>query len=914
MLLRFYNLSKSFICEKEVASPKIVSDVETGDSILSFTLQEPSSVIMPEWYVETQTQEYVVKEKNSDGQKIDYVCNLNLEDLEAKEQPSTITITESTIRAAATSVLNGTGWTVGACDISKVRNATLLDSQNSLNAIKKLCTAYICEPVYDTKNKTVSFYNAVGEDRGVYFMSSLNLKSLSVKQDSYDYYTVIIPIGKDNLTIESVNDGVGYLENYQYSTKRKVLIWTDTNYTDAQALKDDAELKLESISKPVAAYTGNIIDLAAVSDDYSILDYSLGDYVWLVDDATGTRERQRILKLTEYPDSPQNNTAEFCNLALSFDDLQSKYKAAAELVTATITNDGKFSLSDIMHIKDTPIDSSGNTIGGILRLATEAGTTADGKNKVYYSDTEPDVTNKKVGDTWFDTAHGNKVYGWNGTEWDDKQFGGDAIQNLAITNAKISNLDGGKITAGTITSLGAVTAGTFSLGNGAFAVDGNGKLTATGATISGAITANTGYIGGSSGGWTIASGVMKRTVADADGTKHCTGFQAYGTGSWAIAVNASNPDSWATAPFRVSHAGKMYASGAEVSGKITATDGTIGGCSISSGKLQVPAANVTGTLTASQINTTNLKVAAANVTGTLTASQINTTNLKVAAANVTGTIKATDIDATTGSIGGFTVNANGMKTDNFILYHKNGYDDYIEVKGTTSGVLNVAKLYPQALYLRTKNTTGDQVATISLNDWKFNASYPIESSDSGANARYFRVKNSKGQISLHVNDSGRIGLYSPTYTTWLVYKDTTGSITHNTSDKRSKVDKGFLDANEAETILTEIPVINFVYKEDVGHNNLEQSGIYAQDLRDILINHGFKNRKYIIANNANNEDDDEVYYDLNVPEDSVRYGVNYTALIPVLIKGWQIQQKKIDEQQKRLDALEARLAELEAKL
>ncbi|MCL4540554.1 MAG: hypothetical protein M1378_13310, partial [Bacteroidetes bacterium] len=47
------------------------------------------------------------------------------------------------------------------------------------------------------------------------------------------------------------------------------------------------------------------------------------------------------------------------------------------------------------------------------------------------------------------------------------------------------------LAAGTITSLGAVTAGTFNLGSGKFSVDVNGYLMATGVNISGTITDST---------------------------------------------------------------------------------------------------------------------------------------------------------------------------------------------------------------------------------------------------------------------------------------------------------------------------------------------------------------------------------------------------------------------------------------
>lgn len=56
-------------------------------------------------------------------------------------------------------------------------------------------------------------------------------------------------------------------------------------------------------------------------------------------------------------------------------------------------------------------------------------------------------------------------------------------------------------------------------------------------------------------------------------------------GVFALAVGITNMDDWSTAPFRVTQGGTLYAEGAEIKGKITATSGKIGGIYISNGRL-----------------------------------------------------------------------------------------------------------------------------------------------------------------------------------------------------------------------------------------------------------------------------------------------------------------------------------------
>lgn len=64
--------------------------------------------------------------------------------------------------------------------------------------------------------------------------------------------------------------------------------------------------------------------------------------------------------------------------------------------------------------------------------------------------------------------------------------------------------------------------------------------------------------------------------------------------------------------------GILEAYGAKITGDITATAGTIGGCLIKDGVLKITDANIDGKLTASHIDASDLKVSAANITGQLT--------------------------------------------------------------------------------------------------------------------------------------------------------------------------------------------------------------------------------------------------------------------------------------------------------
>lgn len=411
---------------------RIESEITTGDKTLSFLYLAKHHTLSNEMYVRTRQDEYIIKEisENSDGFP-EIVAALNLEDLEGKAW-GTFSVKDVTIEEAARLALAGTGWTVGSCNVTKRRNAGMVHV-NSLGVIQNLCMAYMCEPVFDTIKKTVSFYEERGEDKGVYFIRGLNLKKLQKKSTSYDFYTRIVPIGAENLTIESVNDGKNYLENHQYSEKIRTYIWKDDSYTDPQALKEDAEKKLNDLSKPEVSYSAEVRDLARQRTEYSILSYSLGDRVTLIDSSTGIREKQRIMKLVEYEADPNKNTCEIANTFLTFEELQEKIRAAADIVNYAMTSDGKIYVSDILNFE--------SGITGSVTVRGLQGSMNDIQDAV--ASMNGDLAQVKVAIGELDT---------NFLRADEADLKYATIENLNVTNETVHSIQGDYASFKTITT------------------------------------------------------------------------------------------------------------------------------------------------------------------------------------------------------------------------------------------------------------------------------------------------------------------------------------------------------------------------------------------------------------------------------------------------------------------------------
>lgn len=266
--------------------------------------------------------------------------------------------------------------------------------------------------------------------------------------NSTDFYTRILPLGKDGLTIESVA-GSKIIENYTYSNKKKTYIWKDERYTNAQSLYDDAVEKLNELAQPYIAYSCNLIDLGQSCE--------IGDVITLIDKYTHTRIKQRIVKLKCYPENPDNNTCEISNLKLTFSEYVQKYNNAADTVD-NITNDNGTVDGDAID----NIDAS-----KVLNLETVIANNAkfiEVSAEIVNISKELQATSAKVGDlevtklsaTDADLRYANiklsniEAGSIKTAMIDTGAVGTAQIADGSITDAKIVDLTANKITSGTI--------------------------------------------------------------------------------------------------------------------------------------------------------------------------------------------------------------------------------------------------------------------------------------------------------------------------------------------------------------------------------------------------------------------------------------------------------------------------------
>ena len=337
---------------------EITTTLDSGDKELSFSYPAAGALadlLKEEYYIHTKTDEYVIKAVEKGEQFNKYTAVLNVEELEGTTFPYGFESREQTIKACLEFAFEGTGWHVGTCTVTKKRTIDEQESVTAWDVLQKCLSTYRCECIIRSLTKTIDIYDRIGSDKGCYFMEGLNLRKISLKSDTYDFYTRIYPIGKDGITPEWLT-GKDYIDNFQYSSKIKAYVWKDERYTNTTSLIEDATAKLEEMSRPYKAYTAEVVDLAKASEEYKdILLYGIGDTVTLVSKKTRTREKQRIVKITEYPESPKKNTVEISNARKTFAEVQKEETAAATDEAISIANnntkkvlkDGYYTKTDV---------------------------------------------------------------------------------------------------------------------------------------------------------------------------------------------------------------------------------------------------------------------------------------------------------------------------------------------------------------------------------------------------------------------------------------------------------------------------------------------------------------------------------------------------------------------------------------
>jgi hypothetical protein len=193
---------------------------------------------------------------------------------------------------------------------------------------------------------------------------------------------------------------------------------------------------------------------------------------------------------------------------------------------------------------------------------------------------ESSVVYKQTADGFFLSRDGGRSY-VNGFD-----SGGNAVLNmLAVIGIDASWVNAGTLTVGGPSGGGTVQITVIDENENVIGTWSNSGIYATNADITGVIKATSGKIGN----WDIINSSIRREKHDGADILLKAPTVEDSAGSSVLAIGAPYKDnsvSWGDAPFRVTKAGKLYATDAVIEGKVTATSGFIGSWEITTNSMR----------------------------------------------------------------------------------------------------------------------------------------------------------------------------------------------------------------------------------------------------------------------------------------------------------------------------------------
>lgn len=280
---------------------------------------EAQMVQLEGYIVPEGEQIFVIRELNTHGKDIEVYCMLAIETLYgycwsevAKQGVNLVEAFEYVLKYTGWKFVNRTSTPARTRDI-------YIQNQTVWEALKVLCEVYFIEMTVDTHTHTITAYDSVGQDNGVFFISDMNLVNFRKDTNTHKLITRLIPIGKDGLNIASVNGGKDYIDNNTYSDKLLYGLWMQSAYTNPTQLKEDATKWLAEYAKPYITYNIDIIDLYRLNGN-QLFKFNVGDGVTIFDKVTEEKVSQRVVKIEIYPQDPTRNTVELSNKGKTFSD------------------------------------------------------------------------------------------------------------------------------------------------------------------------------------------------------------------------------------------------------------------------------------------------------------------------------------------------------------------------------------------------------------------------------------------------------------------------------------------------------------------------------------------------------------------------------------------------------------------
>lgn len=196
--------------------------------------------------------------------------------------------------SALTYLLDGSGWTLGVCDVSGVHDLETekLSLLENIEQVQKIWGGIL---VWDTINKVVSLRSEENWQpyTGFQVRYKKNEKSIT-RTENNDIVTRLYLFGEDDLDIASVNYGRKYIDDFSYTSTVYEGKFIDQEIDNPWELLEKGRKELAKICRPRYTYHAEIVDLRTLPG-YAHETFNIGDLVDIVDEDLGTDGKLRIV-------------------------------------------------------------------------------------------------------------------------------------------------------------------------------------------------------------------------------------------------------------------------------------------------------------------------------------------------------------------------------------------------------------------------------------------------------------------------------------------------------------------------------------------------------------------------------------------------------------------------------------------
>lgn len=186
----------------------------------------------------------------------------------------------------------------------------------------------------------IDYLSTDGNTNNTVIALAKNMRSLVVEKDVTNIATRIIPIGKDNLTIASVNSNIDYLQNTdavnQFGVVEQKVDFSDI--TDATALKTAGQTELDQASKAQIKVSVTAYDLSTIGVDAS--SFFISNNVRVTNSVMNFDDTFRLIEKVTDLTQPFNITLTFNNKFERLADKQVQMQRTANFVNQISDSNG----------------------------------------------------------------------------------------------------------------------------------------------------------------------------------------------------------------------------------------------------------------------------------------------------------------------------------------------------------------------------------------------------------------------------------------------------------------------------------------------------------------------------------------------------------------------------------------------